>query len=69
MVNKGLFQLNKQCQTRLKEAATIPQTSYGPEGRGSNPSGRTKTAEIQWISAVLLLISVLFGWLDFAVDS
>ena len=34
MVNKGLFQLNKQCQTRLKEAATIPQTSYGPEGRG-----------------------------------
>ena len=34
MVNKGLFQLNKQCQTRLKEATTIPQTSYGPEGRG-----------------------------------
>ena len=34
MVNKGLYQLNKQCQTRLKEAATIPQTSYGPEGRG-----------------------------------
>ena len=34
MVNKGLFQLNKQCQTRLKEATTIPQTSYGPEVRG-----------------------------------
>ena len=34
MVNKGLYQLNKQCQTRLKEATTIPQTSYGPEGRG-----------------------------------
>ena len=31
MVNKGLYQLNKQCQTRLKEAATIPP-SYGPAG-------------------------------------
>ena len=34
VVNKRLNRLNKRCQTRLKKAAAIPTTSYGPEGRG-----------------------------------
>ena len=34
MVDKTLYQLNKQCQTRLKRAVTISQTSCGPEGWG-----------------------------------
>ena len=46
VVRRAVNILSKQHQMGPKALAVNPQTSYGPEGRGLNPSGRTKAAEI-----------------------
>ena len=71
MVNERLYRLNKQCQTGLEEADTIPQTSYGPEGRGfeSLRAYQSRGNSLNFRGFVFAFITFSGGWiLRWAVD-